>query len=99
MDARDLVRDGDRVAVVVIHAGDAQQNHGRRVISKILTDALDRTIGRRAQLPPETVLLLGEDETFSYEARRVIHRALFKDRRSRREWRLRLHKTRPLRTS
>jgi nucleoside-diphosphate-sugar epimerase len=42
-----------------------------------LTAALEQTIERRAQLPPETVLLLGERETLSYEElQRIIGRLL-----------------------
>ena len=42
-----------------------------------LTRAIEQTIERRAQLPPETVLLLGERETLSYEElQRIIGRLL-----------------------
>ena len=63
---------------IISHVFPGDTTHGQAFIHlDDLTSALERTIELRAQLPPETVLLLGERETLSYEElQRIIARLL-----------------------
>ena len=63
------------------HLYSGETSHGQSFIHEDdLLDAIERAIGRRAQLPPEVAILLGEPETLSYDELqhtflRLIHHA------------------------
>jgi len=74
--AHQIARIYERQLIGRVYPGDTAR--GQAFIHRDdLTDVLERTIERREQLPPETVLLIGEDDTVSYdELQRTISRLL-----------------------
>lgn len=65
--AQQIARIYERAATSLVYPGDLDAGQSALHLSD-LTEALFRIVERRFELPPETVLLLGEPETLSYGA-------------------------------
>lgn len=76
--ANQIARIYERRMISHVFPGDTERGQAFMHLDD-LTAALERTIERRAQLPPETVLLLGERETLSYEESQLIIARLLHD--------------------
>lgn len=64
--AQQIARIFERLPTAYLFAGD--MTHGQPYLHRDdLTDAIGRTVDRRAELPDETTLLIGEEETPSYQ--------------------------------
>ena len=74
--AHQIQRISERWATGRVYPGDISRGQAFVHLDD-LVDAIDRAVERRAELPPETTLLIGEPETLSYdELQRTISRLI-----------------------